>query len=253
MTSLQTLLFLVSVGIATYTQTLTGFAFSLMLLGLTGVMDLAPLPQAVNVATSLTLVNAVVMLWRFPPTMGAQVIRPTLMTSLTGVCVGLWLLTWLSTSAVNLLRLLLGATIVACALILVLRKRPHARMSGKHAFSFYGALSGLMSGLFSAGGPPLVFHFYRQPAPAEAIRNTLVLMFAMASSFRLVLVVATGGYDAATLKLALMSLPIVVLVTWLARRFPPSISPDSIRKLVFVLLLFAGAGLAAPAMVAMLG
>ena len=252
MTVLQYALFLVAISLATYTQAVTGFAFSLVLLGLVGVLNLAPLPMAVNVATSLTLVNAVVMLWRFPPTMGAQVIKPTLTTSLIGVCLGLWLLSWLSNSAIDLLKLLLGATIVACAFILVLQKRPHAKLSGKHAFNFYGALSGIMSGLFSAGGPPLVFHFYRQPAPAAVIRNTLVLMFATAATFRLILVVATGSYDLATLKLAALSFPAVFLVSWLARRFPPTCSPMLIKRLVFLLLLFAGVALAGPSLMAVL-
>ena len=33
---------------------------------------------------------------------------------------------------------------------------------------------GLLGGLFSAGGPPLVYHFYRQPMAMEALRATLV-------------------------------------------------------------------------------
>ena len=43
MTLTQHLWFLVCVGIASYAQNLTGFAFSLLLLGLAGVLDLAPL------------------------------------------------------------------------------------------------------------------------------------------------------------------------------------------------------------------
>jgi len=248
----QLALFLLSAGLATYTQTLTGFAFALVLLGLVGILDLVPLPMAVNVTTCLTLVNAAVMLWRRPATMGAQVVQPTLAASLPGVCVGLWLLSWLSAAAIDQLKLILGVTIIVCALILVLRARPHTRLSSKAIFSFYGGLSGVMNGLFSAGGPPLVFHFYRQPASAEAIRNTLVLMFAVASTFRLILVVVSGQYDADTLKLTLLSLPTVVLVTWLARRFPPSWSVQTIRKLVFVLLLASGAGLAAPVLTTLL-
>lgn len=57
MTSLDHVLFLSFVALTTYAQTMTGFAFGLVLLGLTGMLDLAPLPRVSNVVSILTLAN----------------------------------------------------------------------------------------------------------------------------------------------------------------------------------------------------
>jgi len=58
----QHLLFLACVALATYAQTMTGFAFGLVLLGLSGVFQLASVSEVANVVSVLSLVNAGVTL-----------------------------------------------------------------------------------------------------------------------------------------------------------------------------------------------
>lgn len=58
MTLWQTALFLLCVALASCAQSLSGFAFALILLGLAGLFELAPLADLANVATVLALVNA---------------------------------------------------------------------------------------------------------------------------------------------------------------------------------------------------
>ncbi|QDD65981.1 sulfite exporter TauE/SafE family protein [Herbaspirillum seropedicae] len=241
------LLFVLCVALATFVQSLTGFAFGLVLLGLVAMLHLAPLAVAANVVTVMVLANAAVIV-RGAPGLPRALILPSFGSSLIGVGLGACLLAWLSDHAIGVLRLALGLAILACSLLLVLRTRVRERLSSAPVFAFFGVLSGVMGGVFASAGPPMVFHLYRQPLDRVVVRDTLVLLFAVNAVLRLVIVLAQGRFDAASLSLSLEALPVVLGVTWLARRYPPQWSPLTVRRIVFLLLLVAGGSLVAPAL-----
>ncbi|MCD0503270.1 TSUP family transporter [Bordetella petrii] len=252
MTWVDHLLFMGCVALATYAQTMTGFAFGLVLLGLTGLFALAPLPDVSNVVSMLTLVNALVALGRAHSHLSWSLIRPPLIGSLAGVVLGVLALEWISGSAALLLRWLLGLTILACAILLVTRTRPLARVSSRLSFILFGGISGVLGGLFSSAGPPMVYHLYRQPLPLPLVRNTLLVLFSANAVVRLTLVAGHGSLNASSLWLSLEAFPIVVGLTWLVRRYVSAHSVQTVKKLVFVLLLLAGLGLLIPATRALL-
>ena len=160
---------------------------------------------------------------------------------------------WVSTSLTAylmggvVLQWLLGLTILACAMLLVLRTQPLERVSGRGSFVFFGTISGVLGGLFSSAGPPMVYHLYRQPLPLAVIRNTLLLLFSFNAVLRLSLVTWQGTLKVSTLWLSLEALPVVVGLTWLVRRYASADSMRAVRRMVFVLLLAAGFGLLGPA------
>jgi uncharacterized membrane protein YfcA len=240
------LLFVVCVALATFTQSLTGFAFGLVLLGLVAVFHLAPLPVAANVVTVMVLANAALLV-RGVPALPRRVMAPAFGSSLVGVALGACLLAWLSDNAIGVVRVALGLAILACSVLLVVQTKPRAQLSSPGTFAFYGVLSGVMGGVFASAGPPMVFHLYRQPLDRLVVRDTLVLIFAVNAVLRLGIVLQQSRFDAASLALSLEALPVVLLVTWLARRYPPGWSPRAVRRVVFVLLATAGASLVAPA------
>ncbi|HYG44083.1 MAG TPA: TSUP family transporter [Bordetella sp.] len=247
MTWIDHLLYLGCVALATYAQTMTGFAFGLVLLGLAGLFALAPLPDISNVISMLTLANALVALGRARSYLNWSLIRPPLAGSLAGVALGVFALEWISGNTALLLRWLLGATILACAFLLVMRTRPLERVSSRLSFILFGGLSGVLGGLFSSAGPPMVYHLYRQPLPLPLVRNSLLVLFSANAVLRLSLVAGHGSLGAASVWLSLEALPVVVALTWLVRRYASAGSMQTVKKMVFVLLLLAGLGLLIPA------
>lgn len=237
--------FVACVALATGIQNLTGFAFALVLLGLVTMFDLVPVVDAANAATVLTLVNAAsyFRLHRLQPEW--RVITPSILPALIGVAAGVALLTWLSGSAVQWLRGLLGLAIVACAISFISDATPRASLSGRPAFVFIGALSGLLGGLFSSAGPPMVYHLYRQPLPRELVRQCLLLFFAINQVLRLTLIIASGQFSVRSALLSLSALPVVHAVGWLQQRHMPPLNPRSLRRFVSALLLLTGASLIA--------
>lgn len=241
------LLFLFCVALATFAQCLTGFAFGLILIGLVAVLQLLPLGEVAVVISILTLGNALVTVAGPKPQLDRTILTPLLISSLLGVCLGIWGLGALDGRQIAWLRLLLGGVIILASLMLVLQSKPREQPSSRSAYWVAGGLCGVLNGLFSSGGPPIVYHLYRQPLAYELIRNTLITVFACNAAMRLGLVTVQGQLSLDTLWLSAEALPLVMLLSWLVRRYPPKLSLRAVRLLVFVLLLLAGGSLIAEA------
>lgn len=245
--------FLLLTGMAAYVQTLTGFAFGLITMGGVGLTGLLSLPDAAMLVSILTLVNATQMLLRGWRDVDWQKFGLVLVASWPFLFIGFHLLEWLAASRADLLRLALGFVIVVSSLQLARRPDPLKQPSGAPSFLFFGSIAGLMGGMFSTAGPPLAYHFYRQPLPLVVVRETLVTIFALNALFRTGLVIATDQIPAASTLSGLFAVPAVIAATHLARRYPPPLSQAVMRRIVFLLLFLSGVSLGAPAAVHLLG
>lgn len=253
MTAWQIAGFLLCVAIATSAQRMTGFALALILLGLTSLLDIAPLPDVANVATVLSLANAAIVMRAAHRSIDWSMLRSTVWGSLVGVATGVALLGWLDAALVMVLRLLLGLVIVACAIVVLMRTKPLPQPSSKASFGGFGLLSGLLGGLFSASGPPLVYQFYRQPLDLDVLRDTLMGSLAVSSLLRLMMVLPTGQFSARAFTMSLLALPLTMAITWWFQRHPPAWSRQAVLKIVCALLLVTGAGLIGPSLHAIAG
>jgi uncharacterized membrane protein YfcA len=247
MTPAEIGVFVLMAGVAAYVQTLTGFAFGLLLMGGVGLSAVMPLRDAAVVTGVLTLVNAAIMMtkgWR-------DVLRGKLVlvlcSSLPTLVLGYFLLDHLATNGLIYLRIILGVIIIVSAVQLILPVKPEQRVAAKFSFVFFGVFSGIMSGLFSTSGPPLVYHFYRQPFSLPAIRETLVAIFALNALIRLFVVIGDGTFPQPQYWPAFLAIVTVTAGTQLARRLPIPLSPKLLKLLVFLLLCASGASLAVPA------
>lgn len=243
--------FLAFLAVAVYAQALTGFALALILLGLVGATNLLPLTDAVNASTLTGFCTAWLFLWRRRSLRVERVLVPTLIASAAGVAAGVLLLGWLAGTAYQLLRLVLGASIVACALSLWRAAQPMPSMSSPRVFAFTGGIAGLMGGMFSAGGPLLVYLLYRQPQPQGWAREQLMVFFAFSTTLRLLVVVPSGQLSLFDLQLAAEALPVVIGMTHLAVRYPLPLSPKLFKALICVLLIATGLSMGIGAVLAM--
>lgn len=251
MTGWQLAGFLLCVAIASFAQGITGFALALILLGLTGLFELAPLPDAANVATVLSFANACAALRGTPRAVDWSIWRPTAMGSALGTAAGVALLGWLSANAVMTVRLLLGVAVIACAAVVLLHAPPLPRRSPRAAFHACGLLSGVLGGLFSASGPPLVYQYYRQPLPLDTLRETLLATIGFGALLRLLLVIPSGQFGARSFWMCVAALPLATAITWWMKRHPPAWPRATVLKIVCVLLTLTGLGLVGPAMQAL--
>lgn len=240
--------FVVLAFVAAYVQTITGFAFGLLLMGSIALTGLVPLPEAAIVISLLTLANAIVVLTRGWREIAIQPFLLSLAGAVPMIAAGYTLLGLFASTSLTMLRFALGTVIILSSLQLIRRPNFLGRPSSAASFAVFGALGGLMGGLFATAGPPLVFHFYRQPLSHVVIRETLVAIFAINSLVRLGLVAANGDWQQHAAVWALAGLPSVIAASWIARRWPPPLAPQTLRQIAFVLLLLSGLSLITPAM-----
>ena len=246
--------FLLIAGVAAYVQTVTGFAFGLVMMGLIALVGLLPLADAAVMVGLLTLVNATqMMLHGGRHHVARHELRLVLTASLPALVVGYFLLEWLADTRADALKVVLGAVIMASSLQLAVQRKALARPSSDASFVGFGIVSGVMGGLFSTGGPPLVYHFYRQPMPPARIRETLVAAFGAAQVVRLSLVALSGNIPPPSTLAGVAAVPVVMGMTYTARRWPPPLSAAALKAAVFVLLFLSGVSLALPAALRLLG
>ncbi|UXM94943.1 TSUP family transporter [Bartonella sp. HY329] len=241
------LMFLSFIILATYVQTVTGFAFGLVLMGLIGLSHLLPLADTAIIVSILTLTNAAVILLKAWRMVDIKHLSLTLAGAFPFVIIGVFLLDWLASTSLTLLQLILGLVIALSSFQLLQRPKTGSQIAPNYSFVISGALGGLLSGLFSAAAPPIVHHFYRQPIDYKIIRDTLLALFACTGILRLTTVVISGSWHSTIIWWTLIALPFVIITSYLARRFPPPLGPEAIRRLVFLLLFASGAMLAVPA------
>lgn len=244
-------IFLLIVAGAVYAQAITGFALALILLGVVGATNLVPLPDAVNATTIIGLTTAWTFLWRRRALYVERVIVPTLVASAVGIAAGAFILTWLADTAYQVLRLILGMSIIACALSLWRTVHALPAVSSPVVFAATGGIAGLMAGMFAAPGPPLVYLLYRQPLSFARIQNALMVIFGLGTALRLLIVVPSGQFSFLSLQLAAEALPVVFVVTSYAARRPAPLSPKLLKLLICALLIATGLSMGISALLVM--
>lgn len=241
------LLFLVCVAAAAVVQHLTAFAFGLVLLACVELLGIVPLSDATNASMVLALVNSIAFFRGDREPLPWAQVRPIVWASTLGVLIGVGMLVWLSANASQALRFLLGVVVIVSAANLVFGGHVRREPSRPAAFAVFGMLSGVLGGLFSTSGPPVVYHLMRQPFDPRFIRRCLMLVFAVNSGTRLVIVSATGQFSTTSLALCGVALPVAFGVTTWCKRYVPDISRRRLVVLTGTLLCATGVALIASA------
>ena len=235
------LVLILVVAFATYFQTVTGYGLSIIVIGVSSNFDLLPLSQAASIISLISLVNCVLAL---PPKKWASIdwsiVKKVSLSAIPASVLGVVLLGYLSHQATNTLQLILGLSIVLAAGQSLFRPAPFKQISSTASFLSYGSVAGLGGGLFGMPGPPIIFLMYRQPLDMASIKLILLAIFFFISLFRELYLIVAEGFQADNYISAVLSLPVIFLMTWLGHKYPPKLSPVAMRRLTFFVLIVLG-------------
>lgn len=237
-------LLLLFFGLGSYIQATTGFAFGLIVMSSVGALGIASIEVTAFAVSVLSFLNASLSLrgglWR---QLNRKAFGYFMLACVPMVFIGVELLEYLGTTSVSLLQLILGACIILSSLLMMLQASKERQASPALSFTLSGVLAGLMGGLFSTFGPPIAYLMYRQPDTMATIRATLLLIFSVTAIIRISMVMGTQTVTTETWLICLTGIPVVVLATTIARRYPPPMAPETLRKCALGLLLLSGASL----------
>ncbi|WP_394222409.1 TSUP family transporter [Alteromonas gracilis] len=230
-------------GLATLLQTLSGFGFGLMVVSSFTLFGILPLTATTFMVSFLSLFNSVSLVAKNTNQINKRAFTVILLSGIPFMAVGYALLEYLSMGMETWLNLLLGlATLSCCGLLLVKRKR--AKPSGRaYGFCIAGALGGLLGGLFSTFGPPVVFQCYRQTWPINEIRITLLAVFSVTALTRLAIVPFGTLPSKEVLFSAVFAIPVVLIFTRLGRLLAARVPAASVRLLALTMLALSGVSL----------
>lgn len=233
-------IFLLLVLFGGYVQTVAGFALGMILIAGSSALGLFPLPITTAVISLVSLVNIIMALHGHYPRIYLRGLAWMMLGQIPCVALGVLLLNYLDASAERLLMLLLGSFIILGCGAMMLRPRPREVVSGRFGYLAAGMGGGMLGGLFSAAGPVIGWFVYRQPLSVPEIRASLLATFALGTLTRTVVVGVDGGLTREVWALTAWSIPLVLLATWLGRRFPPALTEMNLRRLAFALLFAMG-------------
>jgi uncharacterized membrane protein YfcA len=237
------LAFLGLVALGSYVQTVSGFAIALIITGGATAMGLAPVAFTANVVSFVALANTAVAVHSRHSHIDLRIMIYASIGVLILSGVGLMVLHDLSSTSIELLKTLLGAVILGSGALLIVHPRPLQQVSPSYVHLIAGGFGGLLSGMLGAGGPPLVVHLYRQPLAFPVIRTTLLAILGIMPLTRIGIESYSGNITVSVLELSLYSVPVSIASTMFARRFPPPVSDQTMKRLAFALLCILGLSL----------
>ena len=103
-----------------------------------------------------------------------------------------------------------------------------------------GFSSGVLSGAFNTGGPPVIVFANARGWTAERFRGNLQTYFVLTSFFLLVSHGLTGHFTPVVLRTALIGVPALLVGQLLGVRLCRYLNPDTFRRLVLIFLLLLG-------------
>ncbi|SDL63222.1 Uncharacterized membrane protein YfcA [Modicisalibacter muralis] len=234
------LIFLGSAALGSYFQAITGFALGIIVLAimiLTGAVTVADTANALSILTFCNVSVVLPQIWRHIYWRGILLMSFGLLPGLIG---GVLLLEHLSSSSSVLLRLLVGLLVISSGAFLLLRPRSLSEPSGAFSFGASGVASGVLGGLFSLPGPPVIYHYYRQPITLTMVRATLLTTFALISAGRLLAVASQSGLTVVSVQIGFLAVPVVAIASWAYTRFPPKLSEHTVRRGAALMLVVMG-------------
>ena len=232
--------FVASVLIATYIQSVTGFAMGMIIIAVIGGSRLMDIPTLTATVSLLSLVNVVLALRGNVHHVHRPLFGWLALGQIPAIFVGVWLLTSLDNNARWVVELLLGLFVALGSLSMLLRPEPIANLSPRYARFVAGLAGGVVGGMFSASGPVMGWFNYRQPLPLDAIRATLFACFVLTTSLRTVIVGVSGGLTSEVWIYVAIGLPLVVGATWVGRNYPPALPEAIMKRLAFGLMFAMG-------------
>ncbi len=103
-----------------------------------------------------------------------------------------------------------------------------------------GILSGLLSGMFGTGGPPLIFYYQLSGMKKHIFRGQLMTLFFLMALVRFTTYSFSGLITTTRFISAIYIIPAILLGIWLGNSIHIQISEKGFRKMVSIALIIIG-------------
>jgi uncharacterized membrane protein YfcA len=232
----QFLLACVILAVAETVYVLLGFGAGLIAVGALALI----MPELRDAVVVLLLVNLPAELyvvhssWRHIQWRGVLAL---FVAVAVGIPIGAWLL---RAGEPRFLLLILGGLLVTVGAVFLLQRTPRRLRLGRWSELPIGLISGLLTGLFGTGGPPLILYYQLRGVDKTVFRGNLMAIFLLMTAVRVPSYAALDLITAPRLWSAAAVMPAVLVGAFIGQRIHLSLAEDRFRRLVSVALLMIG-------------
>ena len=232
--AMDLLLPLLVIFLAVFTQSLSGFGVALV------AMAILPGLLGIQIATPLVALVAItlesILLVRYHTSLNLRAVRPLALAAIVGIPIGVLAL---SKANEEIALTLLGVVIAGYALYALSNLRmPEMRHPLWGILA--GFLSGLLSGAYNTGGPPVIIYGNARRWQPQEFKSNLQGLFVVND----ILVVAShalsGNLTGEVWRLYLWALPVIGIGILAGVSLDKRLDPAFFRKLVLLLLVILG-------------
>ena len=234
---MEPLLLIAIILFATFTQSVAGFGLGLVAMPLI-VEPLGVTPAAALIAL-ISVIIRIVLIIVHRETINFRVITRLMLASIVGLPLGVLVLQRLDSRFVLIL---LGIVIMSYAIYALLELRLPPVTHPGWTFGT-GFLSGLFSGAYNIGGPPVVMYATSRRWGPDEFKSNLHGFGLFNSSIAIALHISAHNYTPTVVNQFVLSLPAVVIGMVLGVGVARYINALLFRRIVLVLLLFVGLSL----------
>jgi uncharacterized membrane protein YfcA len=214
-------------------QSLTGFGFALVMVPLLSLIW--DVKSAVVMSTTLGTIMLVPLLLEVRRHVSVGIAGRLLLGSLVGIPLGVVVLDRIDPEA---LKVLVGAVVIIASLLLYFAPQVRWPDAGGSTAVVVGAISGMLRGSTSMGGPPSVIYLLGVERHMETFRGTLLAFFLPASVITVVVLAAAGKVTPEILRTSAIGLPALVAGLFLGG-WVRSWMPESVFRAVVLGVLIA--------------
>lgn len=232
----QFTLFAIGVSLGFFVHTIAGFAAALVAYPI--ILQVIDIQEAVGFLSifffcfgaTQTVVN-----WH---NIDKKVFIRISLSAMVGLPIGVGLLAF---GNPTILKKALGVFILLYVVFQFFKKKKFEIL--KHFGIPIGMISGIFSGLFAIGGPPVVAYIYNSIDDPKKIRATIIGIFGVIGTVRIVLFGATGMISKDIIMTSLYIFPFFLLSVFLGQMALKKINDHVFTRILLILLFVSGMSL----------
>ncbi len=232
--SIMSIPVIISLFFAFLTFGLTGFGSGLVAMSL--LTPMIGVETAAPMFALLAIGAEVLMFLRYRQSMNFRAVWRLALGSLIAIPIGLIVVRGLNE---HLILIILGSVVAGYGLYSLFSPRMPEFFGQRWAFAF-GFVSGLLTGAYNSGGPPVIIYGNLSRWPREEYKSNLPGMFMLNSLVVITTHFLVGHYTAPILQGAVIAFPAMLLGLVTGWRLDKYVNPDLFRKIVLILLVIVG-------------
>lgn len=236
MVGIHLLILIIGVGLGFYVQTVIGFAAALVALPI--IINVFNIQESVALMSIFFFMFSIILIYKNWKLINKKTILEMSIGLIPGLLLGIYILKF---GSPIILKKALGIFVILFVGYSFIKKKKIEFF--KKIGPLFGFIGGTFSGLFSTGGPPIVFYIYNKLDKSNIIRGTIIGTLGMTDFLRFPLLIFSGILTYDILLMSLYVLPFFLLSLYLGQKTYHRINKNVFKNVLMIFLILSGIAL----------